>query len=74
MNAQVLTASAAVIATATPAFALPSPPEGFSGVFLWVFGGYCAIIIVTQTLAAFRSLADRAKRQTKAAGTNDAEG
>ena len=70
----ILTALATVIATATPAFAFPSTPEGFSGVFLWVFGGYCAIIIVTQTLAAFRSLADRTKRQAKAAGTNDAEG
>lgn len=74
MNARILTASAAVIASATPAFAFPSSPEGFSGVFLWVFGGYCAIIVVTQTLAAFRSLTDRANRRAKTAEADNAEG
>lgn len=57
MNNRIVTALALVLGVSSPAFASSGITEGFDGVFLWVFCGYCAIIIVAQLGAAIGSLA-----------------
>ena len=62
-----------VLATATPVLASSGLTEGFSGVFLWVFFGYCAIIAVAQTAAAIRSLMGMAKGSNRDSGAETQE-
>jgi len=49
-------AAAFLIGGATPALAATEMAEGFSGVFLWVFIGYCSIIVVAQSIVGIRAL------------------
>ena len=74
MNASVATLLVTVLAAATPALASSGITEGFTGVFTWVFLGYCAIIVVAQTIAAFRALIGWAARRPTAAGADETEG
>lgn len=74
MKTHAVTASALVLATATPALASSGSKEGFSGVFIWVFLGYCAIIVVAQTAAAIRSLIGMAKGTARGSETETQEG
>ncbi len=78
MNASVATLLVTALATATPALASSGIAEGFTegftGVFTWVFLGYCAIIVVAQTIAAFRALIGWATGRAAAAGVDDTEG
>lgn len=66
MKTNLAQAIALVLAGAAPASAANGITDGFSGVFLWVFCGYCAIIIVTQTIAALHSLAENSRHRPPA--------
>lgn len=69
MNAQAVAILTLIPATATPALASTGFNEGFSGVFIWVFLGYCAIIVLAQTVAAIRALLGLTKRSAGSSGT-----
>ncbi len=45
------TAAAAVLATAAPAFAAPAYTD-HSGLLVWTFLGFCALIVVAQVMPA----------------------
>jgi hypothetical protein len=55
-NRRIFAAAMPLLVGATPAWALPGAMEGFSGVVVWLFCGYCAIIVLAQAYAALRSL------------------
>lgn len=44
-----------VLASATPALAFPGG-DNFSGLVVWIFCGYCAIIVVAQLFGALIAL------------------
>ena len=51
-----LTAAVVLLGAASPAWALSGAMDGFGGVVVWIFCGYCAIIVLAQAYAALRSL------------------
>lgn len=71
MKTNLIKTIALVLASATPAGAADGIAGGFTGIFLWVFFGYCAIIIVAQTIAALRSLAESGRRQPATPATTE---
>lgn len=74
MNGLITTALVTVLATATPALASSDGTGGFTGVFMVVFLGYCAIIVVAQLLAALRALMEWANRKPAAAAPEESDG
>ncbi|RNC73303.1 MAG: hypothetical protein ED859_00920 [Desulfuromonadales bacterium] len=64
MRGNILQAMSLILAGATPALASFGITEGFTGVFIWAFCGYCAIIIVSQVIAAINSLIVNARKDT----------
>jgi hypothetical protein len=51
----------AMIATATPALAAAGTGSGHSGIFVWIFFGFCALIVVAQIVPALLLLAGMVK-------------
>ena len=51
---------AALLAVVLPILAavIPAAFEGFSGMVIWMFLGFCSIIVVAQLGAALRALVD----------------
>lgn len=54
--ARLLLVASLICGTASGAWALPGPREGFVGVVIWVFFAYCALIVIAQLLAALHAL------------------
>ena len=48
---RIATAAVATMATAAPAFAAPTYSDN-SGILVWSFLGFCALIVVTQVMPA----------------------
>lgn len=70
MHTRTVNVAALVIGSVTPAFASEGMTESFSGIFMLVFFGYCAIIVVALTISAVCSLF---KRQEKPQVSTEAE-
>lgn len=54
--ARLLLVASLICGTASGAWALPGPTEGFVGVVIWVFLAYCALIVIAQLLVALHAL------------------
>ncbi len=52
---------ATLIGTASTAFAATGPREDSSGLFVWIFLGFCALIVVAQIVPALMVLLGFAK-------------
>ncbi|WP_306537446.1 hypothetical protein [Geobacter sp.] len=63
MDKTIVKASVLVLGGASPALASSGIAEGFGGVFLWIFCGYCSIIVVAQACAAISSLMGQARKE-----------
>ncbi|MDW7645295.1 MAG: hypothetical protein SCI25_09640 [Desulfuromonadales bacterium] len=48
--------SLGMLGTATSAWANSFVPEGTSGLVIWVFLAYCALVVVAQLMAALKGL------------------
>jgi hypothetical protein len=48
----IITTTIAMLAAATPAFAATAGRIGQSGLFVWIFLGFCALIVVAQVVPA----------------------
>lgn len=64
MKKAIIRVSSVTLLGASPALASTGITEGFDGVFLWVFCGYCALIVVVQTFAAIGSLIRKSGRES----------
>lgn len=73
MEKIIVKASALVLGGASPAFASPGIAEGFGGVFLWIFCGYCAIIVVAQACAAISSLLGQTRKEPEQEAVDNQE-
>ena len=51
----------AIIVTTTPALAAAGTGSGHSGIFVWIFFGFCALIVVAQIVPALLLLAGMVK-------------
>jgi len=45
-----------MLGTAKSAWAISFAPEGASGLVIWVFLAYCALVVVAQLMAALKGL------------------
>jgi hypothetical protein len=48
----IITTTIAMLAAATPAFAATAGRIDHSGLFVWIFLGFCALIVVAQVVPA----------------------
>jgi hypothetical protein len=64
---RMVAAALAVAGTSTAVFAAPGAREDNSSLAVWVFLGFCALIVVAQLVPAIRSarMAARAAREAK---------
>lgn len=64
MTRWIILGGAVVLTSVLTAVAVLVPDlfRGFSGIVIWVFLGFCSIIVVAQLLAAVRSLLDLARK------------
>ena len=62
----IATAVAATMATAAPAFAAPTYSDN-SGLLVWSFLGFCAVIVVAQVMPAMMMIVGAAKGFSSAA-------
>jgi hypothetical protein len=51
----------AMVVTAAPAFAAAGNSTSHSGIFVWIFLGFCALIVVAQLVPALLLLAGMVK-------------
>ncbi|GAB6084627.1 hypothetical protein JCM30471_35410 [Desulfuromonas carbonis] len=50
------------IALATLTTLYPTAMQGFSGLVIWIFLGYCSLIVIAQVFAAVREVAALVRR------------
>lgn len=64
MTRWIILVGALLLGVAIAALAVLSPAalQGFSGLVIWMFLGYCAIIVVAQVCGALRALGALLKR------------
>ncbi len=60
-----VTTIAAIFLTALPAFAAAGTRQDHSGLVVWVFLGFCALIVVAQLVPAFLMMLGFVKGVTK---------
>lgn len=69
LAARILNVSVLLLASVSSAFAASGAREDNSGVFVWIFLAFCALIIIAQLLPAVLMMFGMAKGLTKAPET-----